>query len=129
MATLTSPSEIARETLKALAANKLPPTPDNYAKAYQKMSGVVQDPAGAIAVLEQIAQHLTQLPHKANASKAIQQGISAQNWKQCQVELETLIFQDNNNPAKSGAAPAWSALIRDLLRQIEIPHKGVTLLR
>jgi diguanylate cyclase len=129
MATLTSPSEIARETLKALAANKLPPTPDNYAKAYQEISGVVQDPAGAIAVLEQIAQRLAQLPQNANASKAMQQGISAQNWKQCQIELETLIFPDKSNSAKSGAAPGWSALIRDLLRQIEIPHKGVTLLR
>jgi diguanylate cyclase len=129
MATLTSPSEIARETLKTLAAHKLAPTPDNYAKAYQEISGAVQDPAGAIAVLEQIAQRLGESPQKAAVSRAIQQGIGTQNWKQCQLEMETLIFPDKNNPAKSAAAPGWSALIRDLLRQIEIPHKGVTLLR
>ena len=48
MATPSNPSEIARETLKALATRKLAPTPDNYAQAYQEISGTT--PAGATAI-------------------------------------------------------------------------------
>jgi diguanylate cyclase len=35
----TTPSEIARKTLSTLAARKIAPTPDNYARLYQEISG------------------------------------------------------------------------------------------
>jgi len=91
MATPSSPSEIARETLKALAARKLPPTPDNYALAYQEISGIA--PTSAAAAIENPAQPLAE-----ESPQAI--------------------------PASS-----WSSMIRDLLRQLDIPHKGITLTR
>jgi diguanylate cyclase len=31
--------------------------------------------------------------------------------------------------AKEGASPAWSALIRNLLKQLDTPHKGITITR
>ena len=84
MATPSNPSEIARETLKALATRKLAPTPDNYAQAYQEISGTT--PAGATAI--------------------------------------------NTKPGpEAGKDISWSSMIRDLLRQMEIPHKGITLTR
>lgn len=88
MATPGNPSEIARETLKALAARKLAPTPDNYAQAYQEISGTA--PAGATAANAKSGPE---------AGKAVSRNIS------------------------------WSIMIRDLLRQMEIPHKGITLTR
>jgi diguanylate cyclase len=36
---LTSPSQIARETIRQLAVRKLSPTPENYAKIYAQMAG------------------------------------------------------------------------------------------
>ena len=92
MATLTSPSEIARETLKMLAARKLAPTPDNYAQAYQEISGVTQAATGAATV-------------QPNAQS---------------VAMES-----------PGASPeiTWSSMIRDLLRQLDMPHKGITTTR
>jgi diguanylate cyclase len=92
MATLTSPSEIARETLKMLAARKLAPTPDNYAQAYQEISGVTQAATGAAAV-------------QPNAHS---------------VAVES-----------PGVSPeiTWSSMIRDLLRQLDMPHKGITTTR
>ena len=83
MATLNSPSEIARETLKTLAARKLAPTPDNYAQVYLEISGVTQAPA-----------------------------VAAKDSKD-----------------KSSPEIAWANLIRDLLRQLDIPHKGITVTR
>lgn len=90
MATLSKPSEIARETLKTIAVRKLVPTPDIYAQIYQEMSGETAAPASVV---------------KSN----------------------TMI-----QPGVSNAPPhdiSWSNLIRDLLRQIDIPHKGITLTR
>ena len=131
MATLTSPSEIARETLKALAARKLPPTPDNYARAYQEISGVVQAPAGAPAVIEHIAQRLIlESPQNTTANQALKQAVAEQNWEHCQIELQKLIFAEKDKDKEKPAVEiSWSNTIRDLLRQLEIPHKGVTLTR
>lgn len=72
-----TPSDHARETLKALAARKIAPTPENYARMYHEISGIPADEADG----------------------------------------------------KTGIVPAWSALIHDLLRQIETPHKGITITR
>ncbi len=81
MATLSSPSDIARETLKTLAERKLAPTPDNYAQIYQEISGAPHAKSGA-AVIEQ-----------------------------------------------AGSSIAWPSMIRDLLRQLDTPHKGITVTR
>jgi len=78
-----SPSELARDTLKTLAVRKLAPTPDNYARVYQEISGA---PNGT-------------------------------------TEATTLAAE----PAKPTLA--WPKLIRDLLKQLETPHKGITITR
>jgi diguanylate cyclase len=79
----SNPSEIARETLIVLTSRKLAPTPENYARVFQEIGGIVPEtPAGQ--------------PAQAPAE---------------QLEL------------------AWSTLIQDLLRQLETPHKGITITR
>jgi diguanylate cyclase len=75
-----APSDIARETLIALASRKLAPTPENYAQMYREISGEVAEETGATT-------------------------------------------------SKGKLVPAWSELIRDLLRQLETPHKGITVTR
>lgn len=93
MAILPSPSELARETLKALAARKLAPTPDNYAQAYLEISGVTPAPAGAAASTDHVAKRMAAEPPEI--SKDI----------------------------------SWSSMIRDLLRQLDMSHKGITTTR
>jgi diguanylate cyclase len=83
MSNARNPSDVARETLTALASSKLAPTPENYERMYREISGepVPAPPdAGAIASRDKLV-------------------------------------------------PAWSELIRDLLRQLETPHKGITITR
>src|SRR5262245_27494069 len=36
------PAEVARETIRQLALRKLPPTPENYARLYDELSGAPQ---------------------------------------------------------------------------------------
>ncbi len=84
MSKTKTPSDIARETLIALAARKLAPTPENYAQMYGEISGEPTPTAAA--------------------------DIGA-------------------TTSKGKLVPAWSELIRDLLRQLETPHKGITVTR
>ncbi len=122
-----TPSEIARETLKALAAHKLAPTPDNYARAYREISGEAQPPDGAAAVLEQIIQRISQeSPKSAAIGQKIEQSIKAQDWEHCQNEIQNLLTQTKGT---SASEQAWSIMIRDLLRQLDTPHKGITVTR
>jgi diguanylate cyclase len=131
MAILSSPSEIARETLKALAARQLAPTPENYAQAYREISGIVAAPAGAAAVIEHIAKHLAlESPQNAASCKALKQAVATENWEQCQSQLQNLLSQAKDH-AQSDPTPelSWSGMIHDLLRQLDIPHKGITITR
>jgi diguanylate cyclase len=81
MSKTKTPSDIARETLIALASQKLAPTPENYAQMYREISG------------ESAAEDI------------------------------------GATTSKGKLVPAWSELIRDLLRQLETPHKGITVTR
>ena len=87
MAQIPSPAEVASKTLKALVAQKLPPTPENYARLYAEISGILPAPAQ---------------PASSPSSETSGEAVSVL---------------------------AWAGLIRDLLKQLEAHHKGITLSR
>lgn len=121
----SNPSELARETLKTLAARKMPPTPDNYSRIYAEISGIPADgDRSAAKVLRGIAEHLAQTPQSAPASMALKKVIGAEDWDQCLKEIEKVLPKPGGESTQS-----WSDLIRDLLRQLETPHKGLTITR
>jgi diguanylate cyclase len=125
---MNNPSEIARETLKLLASRKLAATPNNYTAVYQEISGEPTEASGAETILVGVAQRLAKESPKTSAlGKSLKQAISSRDWTRCQNELQQFLFP----PAEqSKSAPlAWSDLIRDLLRQLEITHKGLTIAR
>ncbi len=121
----SNPSELARETLKTLATRKVPPTPDNYARIYAEISGIGnKEPNGAEDVLRAIADRLAQNPRSAAAGSALNKLIGIQDWEHCLREIEQMLPRQNAEKNQS-----WSNLIRDLLRQLEITHKGLTVTR
>jgi diguanylate cyclase len=123
----TSPSEIARETLKTLAARKIAPTPENYTRVYQEISGKPAAASGADKVLAELAQRLAQeSPKSAPIGQAMKQAMAANDWARCQAELQQYLF-----PPNSDLKPvlAWPLLIRDLFKQLETSHKGITVTR
>jgi len=122
---LSNPSELARETLKTLASHKVPPTPDNYAKIYAEISGIpTEEDNGAEEVLRGIAEHLVQTPKSAPTGIALRKMIGAGDWEQCLKEIEKVLPKQDGELVQS-----WSELIRDLLRQLETAHKGLTITR
>ena len=120
-----NPSDLARETLKTLAARKTPPTPGNYARIYAEISGAAaEEHDGAEKVLHDLAERLTQTPKSAPVGNALQKVVATKNWDRCLDEIEKIL------PKPGAEQPnPWSDLIRDLLRQLETPHKGLTVTR
>ena len=121
----SNPPELARDTLKMLAARKIPPTPDNYARIYAEISGTrIEDQNGAEKVLRGVADRLAQNPRSTAAGIALNKLVSAQDWEQCLREIEHILPKQHRETTQS-----WSSLIRDLLRQLETTHKGLTVSR
>ncbi len=121
----SNPSELARETLKTLAARKVPPTPDNYAKIYAEIGGATtEENNGAEKVLRAVAERLAQTPQSAPVGIALKKVVGTGDWKQCLKEIEKVLPKQDGESTQS-----WSDLIRDLLRQLEITHKGLTITR
>ncbi|WP_035384153.1 GGDEF domain-containing protein [Ferriphaselus sp. R-1] len=124
---MNNPSEIARETLKLLASRKLAATPANYTLVYQEISGEPNETGGAETILIGIAQRLIkESPKTSPIGKSLKQALSSRDWTRCQNELQQFLFPSGDQAKQ---APPWSDLIRDLLRQLELTHKGITLAR
>lgn len=128
--TPANPSELARETLKTLATRKIPPTPDNYAKIYAEIGGIAEAGAnadaqsgGARQVLQDIAESLSLTPQSAPVGNALKKAITSEDWTQCRQEIDKLL------PKQGSDVQSWGDLIRDLLRQLETTHKGITITR
>ncbi|MDD2685018.1 MAG: diguanylate cyclase [Gallionella sp.] len=121
----SNPTEFARETFKVLVQRKLPPTPDNYAKLYAEISGsATADNNGAEKLLRQLAENLSGDTASRTTGTALIKSIDAEDWISCEKELNKLLGGENAAEKKP-----WGELIRNLLRQIEMPHKGITVAR
>lgn len=120
-------AELARETFKILAQRKLAPTPDNYAKVFAEISGLpAAQNDGAAQVLRDIAAHLQKVEKSSASGTALTKALNEENWTQCIQEIENLLPKYD---ADGNLSQSWSALLRDLLRQLELPHKGLTITR
>ncbi len=120
---MKNPSEIARETLKLLAQRKLAPTPDQYAKIFAEISGeAAPDSNGAEQILRKLVEHLLASDQSAATGLALKKTLADENWDQCLKEIEKIL-------PKGSDAQAWPGLIKNLLRQIDLPHKGLTVTR
>lgn len=120
-----NPSEVARETLKMLAQRKLLPTPDNYAKIFNEISGVPdKNDKGAEKVLRDIAEHLLKSDASATSGMALKKMLSEGKWERCYQEIEKSLAKQDDETVQT-----WPVLIRDLLRQLDLPHKGLTVTR
>ncbi len=122
-----NPSEVARETLKMLAQRRLLPTPDNYANIFAEISGTAAvENDGAEKVLRNMVEHLLQTDKAAATGLALKKMLSDKKWDQCFDEIEKVLPRIQKDDADD---QTWPALIRDLLRQLDLPHKGLTVSR
>jgi diguanylate cyclase len=123
-----SPIEIARQTLMQLTTRKIPPTPDNFRRVYDEIAGKKSvDQSQALAkTLDKVLHDLgKKTPKYIIAAQAIAPLIEKKDWTKVEEQFRKLL------PSSSGDSTEvnWSILIRNLLKQLETSHKGVTLSR
>jgi len=116
-----NPSEIARETLKRLAQQRTPPTPDNYRAIYHEIAGtVVAEPFP-----EKSLKSLTSaLPRKTQEqlrlARQIETAVGDKSWDALKSSLNDLFTKLGADP------PNWGTLIREIITRLEIRQAELT---
>lgn len=123
MSTLTNPFEIARETLRLLAARRIAPTPDNYLTLYHEISGTKPTAPGFPETqLRSLAIALPKTsPDQLRLARLLDDAVKAANWDAYKGHLVEFV-----TTLSSSQKLAWSDLIADLLRQWDAKHQGLT---
>lgn len=123
MSTLTNPFEIARETLRLLAARRIPPSPENYQTLYHEIAGT--KPAGGSFPETQLRSLAAALPKASpdqlRLARQLDEAVKAANWNDYKKHLADFVAG-----LVDSQKLAWSELIADLLRQWDAKHTGLT---
>ena len=124
MATLSNPSEIARETLKQLMSRRMAPSPDNYHAIYNEIAGIADKAADTFPERE-LKSLLQSLPKETRPqqglSRQLDQALKAGSFEDFRKVLVDFI-KEHSAETELG----WGELIAELLRQWEIKQSGLT---
>jgi diguanylate cyclase len=126
MPTFTNPTDIARETLKLLSTRRLLPTPENYQKIYDEVSGKPSggESQGADKALQKALQGLAKKNPALNKTVAlVDKAIEARDWDGFESALSTLVGHSGGEEA------SWANLIRELLKQWDLKQSGLPIAR
>ncbi|WP_424195676.1 diguanylate cyclase [Ampullimonas aquatilis] len=122
--TLTTPIEIAKETLKYLASKRIPPTPENYAVIYAQMAKVSIDEVDpAKKAIRSLTATLRETPRTQKDALQLSAALEEGDWNSVNQHLRRLCGAEPKNPEDQ---PVWSELVRELLRQWEKRHASYT---
>jgi len=126
MPTLTNPFEIARETLRQLAARRVAPTPDNYQTLYQEISGVkMTDGAFPEKQLRSLAAALPRVsPDQLRLARQLDEAVKTSNWDEYRNRLVEFV-----NALADAQKLGWAEMIGNLVRQWDAKHAGLTVAR
>lgn len=126
MSTLTNPFEIARETLRQLAARRVPPTPDNYLTLYQEISGVkLADTHFPEKQLRSLASALPRVsPDQLRLARQLDDAVKTGNWDEYRNRLVEFV-----NALTEAQKLGWADMIGNLFRQWDAKHAGLTVAR
>lgn len=124
MATLTNPSEIARETLKQLMTRRMAPSPDNYRAIYNEIAGISDKTGGAFPDRELKALLLSlpkETPAQQRLARQLDLALKGENWEDYRKPLVDFIREHSTESELS-----WGDLIADILKQWEAKQSGLT---
>jgi len=116
-----SPFEIARETLRRLAQQRIAPTPDNYLSLYHEIAGTTPAEAFPARALRALAAALPrQSPEQVRFVRQLDTAIAKSDWQGVEQTLARLMQQ------AAGTPPDWSSLLRTLLARLEMRQADLT---
>lgn len=120
MAEFTTPSEIARETLRRLAMRRLLPTPENFRELYHEIAGTPPEDPFPERHLKQIAAALPRAtPEQLRIARQFEATFADRNWSSFRQQLQQLITEQEKEQLP------WGGLIRDLQQQLERRQLGL----
>ncbi len=122
----TNPTELARETFKLLVAQRMAPTPENYQKIYNEISGspAVSDGQDVERAMQKMLQDLSRKnPTLSQTLTRIEKAIGARDWHAVESDFSALLGYPVDGEI------SWAELIRDLLKQWELKQSGLTVAR
>ena len=123
MSTPKNPFEIARETLRLLAARRTAPTPDNYLTIYHEIAGTKA--VGHVFPEPQLRALANALPKESpdqlRLARLLDEAIKGANWDDYKKHLADFIAA-----LVESQKLGWSELIAELLRQWDAKHPGLT---
>ncbi len=124
MATLTNPSEIARETLKQLMSRRMSPSPDNYRAIYNEIAGIADKAADTFPERE-LKSLLQSLPKETRPQQGLTRQLD-QALKAGSFEDYRKVIVDFIKEHSAESELGWGELITELMRQWEIKQSGLT---
>ncbi|MEO8040710.1 MAG: GGDEF domain-containing protein [Betaproteobacteria bacterium] len=126
MAELTNPTDIARETLRLLASKRIPPTPQNYVRIYNELTGAPFEASGKGGGTDEIAAAVRRLAAGNPGDPALQTLHAAAEQRNADgfaVAMEAILASRSNTGSELGP------LLKEVLRQLDTAHRGITLSR
>jgi diguanylate cyclase len=116
-----NPSELARETLRQLAMRRIPPTPDNYRNVYHEIAGTQAAEIFPERAWKGVVTALPRNnPEQVKFARQIDTSVGSASWDGIRTALTDYINKNSAEPLN------WSALMRELLTQLEKHHAGIT---
>lgn len=117
----TTPPEIAREALRQLASQRVPPTPDNYRAFYHQIAGTVAEETFPSRSLKAIAAALPRsTPEAVRTARQFEEAVGGGQWPALKLAIIAIC------EARNEGQLAWGLLIRELLAQLERSQVGQT---
>lgn len=125
MQKFTNPTDIARETLKLLATRRMTPTPDNYQKIYHEIAGDKADTGSSVEpALHRIFQGIVKRsPELKQQMQMLEKAFTDRKWDEFESNFSRLA---GVGEPKSSGKGSWAELIKELLKQWELKHSGIT---
>ena len=123
----SSPSEIARETLKLLMTRRMAPTPDNYRAIYGEIAGETEkaDEAFPERELRTLLSTLPkEIPQQQRLARELDQATRNRDWNEWRKTLSDYVAEQGID-----ASRGWGELIGDLVRQWEAKQANITAAR
>ncbi|MBT0961711.1 GGDEF domain-containing protein [Denitromonas iodatirespirans] len=121
MADFSTPSEIARESLKRLALDRVAPTPDNYRAYYHRIAGTKDDDCFPEQAFRRIAAELPRRsPAQQRFAQRFESAIGNQSWPPLRAAMIELA------EATDAQEMPWAPLIQQIVEQMDRHHAAFT---
>ncbi|TVO58280.1 diguanylate cyclase [Denitromonas halophila] len=121
MADFSTPSEIARESLKRLAMDRVAPTPDNYRAYYHRIAGTKSIDGFPDEAFRGIASELPKTsPAQQRFARRFDEAISSQSWPAVRAALREV------SEATGAPDVPWAPLIQQIIDHMDRHHAAFT---